>query len=410
MGHFRVTQSSNEELPNADQELETAKRSCSKVTKELHTLDKELKKRNHALGRLNDDLTNLIENVDVTVVMVDNDLKIRRLTASAHELLKILPSDVGRSITNIDLGLPIEDLDKVIMDVLHKLTGVRKEIGTSQAHWYEMWIRPYLTAEKIDGVVISFVDITERKLLENERKQHTEELEKKVDEQAKKIIQSERLAAIGATAGMVGHDIRNPLQTVTGEIYLAKSELKNMPDSEAKESLKECLDTIGEQTLYVNKIVSDLQDYARPLKPQIETVYLESLIQSVLATMKIPENINFDYTLEKTFPKLKIDPSYMQRILANLILNAVQAMPNGGKLYVNAACKNGAASIVVEDTGEGIPEEVRGKLFAPLMTTKSRGQGFGLAVVKRLIDAMGGTVTFESEVGKGTKFILEFPL
>ena len=231
-----------------------------------------------------------------------------------------------------------------------------------------------------------------------------------MDEQAKKIIQSERLAAIGATAGMVGHDIRNPLQTVTGEIYLAKSELKNMPDSEAKESLKECLDTIGEQTLYVNKIVSDLQDYARPLKPQIETVYLESLIQSVLATMKIPENINFDYTLEKTFPKLKIDPSYMQRILANLILNAVQAMPNGGKLYVNAACKNGAASIVVEDTGEGIPEEVRGKLFAPLMTTKSRGQGFGLAVVKRLIDAMGGTVTFESEVGKGTKFILEFPL
>lgn len=174
--------------------------------------------------------------------------------------------------------------------------------------------------------------------------------------------------------------------------------------------MKECLDTIGEQTLYVNKIVSDLQDYARPLKPQIETVYLESLIQSVLATMKIPENINFDYTLEKTFPKLKIDPSYMQRILANLILNAVQAMPNGGKLYVNAACKNGAASIVVEDTGEGIPEEVRGKLFAPLMTTKSRGQGFGLAVVKRLIDAMGGTVTFESEVGKGTKFILEFPL
>ena len=77
-----------------------------------------------------------------------------------------------------------------------------------------------------------------------------------------------------------------------------------------------------------------------------------------------------------------VDPSYIQSILANLILNAVQAMPNGGKLSVNAARKNGEVFVTVEDTGEGIPEEVRGKLFQPLMTTKSKGQGFGLAVVK----------------------------
>ena len=347
----------------------------------------------------------------MTVVMVDNDLKIRRLTTSGKELLNILPSDVGRSITSIHLGLPVESLEKTFTNVIEKLTAVKKEVESSQDRCYEMRVRPYLTAEKkIDGAVLSFVDVTERKLLENERKLHTDDLQKQVNEQAAKIITSERLAAIGATAGMVGHDIRNPLQTVTGEVYIAKSELKNLPDSKAKESLKECLDTISEQTIYVNKIVSDLQDFARPLTPKIEAVDLESLIESIQATMEIPENVNFEYSVTKKFPNLKIDQSYMRRILSNLILNAVQAMPNGGKVSVNATPKSTKAVITVQDTGEGIPPEIRGKLFQPLMTTKPKGQGFGLAVIKRLTEAMGGTITFQSEVGKGTKFILEFPL
>ena len=85
-------------------------------------------------------------------------------------------------------------------------------------------------------------------------------------------------------------------------------------------------------------------------------------------------------------------------------------MPNGGKLTIAASSKNGKAIITLEDTGEGIPENVRSKLFTPLVTTKSKGQGFGLAVVKRFTEGMGGTVTFESEVGKGTKFIIELPM
>jgi signal transduction histidine kinase len=83
-------------------------------------------------------------------------------------------------------------------------------------------------------------------------------------------------------------------------------------------------------------------------------------------------------------------------------------MPNGGKIAVTARNQNSGISISVEDTGEGIPEEFRSKIFTPLMTTKSKGQGFGLAVVKRMTEAQGGTITFESEVGKGTKFNLQF--
>ncbi|MCL5878130.1 MAG: HAMP domain-containing histidine kinase [Candidatus Bathyarchaeota archaeon] len=93
----------------------------------------------------------------------------------------------------------------------------------------------------------------------------------------------------------------------------------------------------------------------------------------------------------------------------NLTTNAIQAMPDGGRLTIKATQKNGAINITVADTGVGIPDEVKPMIFQPLMTTKSKGQGFGLAVVKRLVEAQGGTIAFESKVGEGTKFHVTFP-
>ena len=161
---------------------------------------------------------------------------------------------------------------------------------------------------------------------------------------------------------------------------------------------------------YINKIVADLQDFARPLSPRIEDTDLEQIIQSVLAILVIPQDITVTCSITKNFPKLKTDQSYLQRILTNLSNNAIQAMPKGGKLTIAVFSKNGKAAIVVEDSGEGIPESVKSKIFTPLVTTKAKGQGFGLSVVKRFVEALGGTVTFESDAGKGTKFIVELPL
>ena len=114
--------------------------------------------------------------------------------------------------------------------------------------------------------------------------------------------------------------------------------------------------------------------------------------------------------MQKDFPTLILDESYLKRIMTNLIFNAVQAMPTDGKLTIAAFCQNNRAVINVEDNGVGIPEELKSKIFKPLFTTKAKGQGFGLAVVKKLTEAMHGTVTFESENAKGTKFILSFPI
>ncbi len=222
--------------------------------------------------------------------------------------------------------------------------------------------------------------------------------------------EAERLAVIGQTAGMVGHDIRNPLQAITGDLYLLKDELKDMPENVSRKAALENIDDINENISYINKVISDLQDYTRTLKPQTTKVYLCSAIPEIVSKITIPKAIHVSIQCDTQMPHLLLDPTLLKRIITNLVTNAVQAMPDGGNLTIRTFIKSNKAIISVEDTGVGIPEKVKPKIFTPMFTTKSKGQGFGLPVVKRLVEAQGGTITFESEVGKGTTFTIELPL
>ncbi len=239
---------------------------------------------------------------------------------------------------------------------------------------------------------------------------YTQLLEQLVKRQKKQLKEAERLAAIGQTAGMVGHDIRNPLQAIICELYLAKVELQEMPQSKTKESICQSISFIEEQVNYINKIVSDLQDYARPLRPEFNETSISEIVEASIATLAFPKNIHLNVQSDRQMPKIKLDPILLKRVLVNLITNSVQAMPNGGKVGIKTHMDGGNVKILVEDTGVGIPNEIRHRIFQPLTTTKSKGQGFGLAVAKRLVEAQNGTITYESEKGVGTKFILSFPL
>lgn len=241
-----------------------------------------------------------------------------------------------------------------------------------------------------------------------EVEEYASQMEQLAEERAKKLQDAERLSAIGATAGMVGHDIRNPLQAIVNELYLQKREVNRLPDDKGKSNLFEGIKNIEENLLYINKIVSDLQDFARPLNPKKEQIELKKSIQESLSMVTIPNDIKVTLNIDENLPLLTADSTMIKRILVNLIQNAVQAMPNNGNLTVSVLNNSRQIEITVEDTGEGIPEEVQAKIFTPLMTTKSKGQGFGLPVVKRMTEAMGGTVTFETRLNQGTKFIIKF--
>ena len=381
-------QSSNEELQSTNEELETAKEELQSSNEELKTLNDEVKNRNLTLAQLNDDLANLNRSVDPAIVIIDKGLKVRLFSPSAQKILNLSSSIVGIPITSIKLGITVEALGKTISDVISKLRNIDQEVQDAQGHFYEMRIRPYITQEdRIDGVVLSFVDIDDRKKLEK----------------------SQRLAAIGETAGMVGHDIRNPLQAIVSDVYLAKSDLASFPENDEKKNIIESLDAISKNTDYINKIVADLQDYAKTINPVTAETDLETLCKELLHGKDIPENIKTSCNIEVAAKKIMVDCNLLQRILENLVLNAVQAMPNGGELTLRAHQEARDIVITVQDTGLGIPDKVKPKLFTPFFTTKSKGQGLGLAVVKRMTESLGGTVTFESQEGKGTTFIIRFP-
>jgi PAS domain S-box-containing protein len=241
-----------------------------------------------------------------------------------------------------------------------------------------------------------WIDVTERKRME--------EL----------LAEARRLAAIGETAAMVGHDLRNPLQAIVSTIYLAKRELESQIEPSKKPAVKPglvaMLETIENESQYMNKIVSDLQDYATPLKAEPKPVQMESLVRDTLLKIRIPQNVKVSFEVSEALQTVTVDPATMRRVFSNLIMNAIQAMPDGGELTIDLSRTEEHLLVSFRDTGVGIPEENLGKLFNPFFTTKSKGQGLGLPVCKKLVEAQNGRITVESKPGEGSTFTVKLPL
>jgi PAS domain S-box-containing protein len=237
-------------------------------------------------------------------------------------------------------------------------------------------------------------DITESERVHEKVVNYVQNLERLVKKQTKQLKDSERLTAMGQTAAMVGHDIRNPLQAIIGEMYLAKLELENIDNPKTQEDMLQSIGFIEEQIDYINKIVSDLQDYAKQIKPEFQQIKINEVIEGSLATVEIPKDVNVIVQVDSALGHLMLDPHLLKRVIVNLITNSIQAMPKGGKLTIKAFTQANRAYITIEDTGTGIPDEVKTRIFQPLITTKSKGQGFGLAVAKRFVEVQDGEISY----------------
>jgi PAS domain S-box-containing protein len=238
------------------------------------------------------------------------------------------------------------------------------------------------------------------------------QLEQKVEERTcelkksqEQLLKAQRLAVIGELAGMVGHDLRNPLTSISGAEYYLKKRLGSKVDNK----IKEMLTLIEGNIAYSNKIINDLLDYSREIELELTESNFRSIVKEVLSLVEIPKNVRI-MNLTKNEPKINVDVGKIKRVFVNIIKNAVEAMPKGGTLTIKSRKLDGNLEIVFSDTGSGMSKTTLEKLWTPLFTTKAKGMGFGLPVCKRFIEAHGGSISAKSIPKKGTTFTVILPI
>jgi PAS domain S-box-containing protein len=266
--------------------------------------------------------------------------------------------------------------------------------------------------EKCVGTLSISRDITERRKMQKKLENYSQHLEELVEVRTKqlkeaneRLLKSERLAAIGELAGMIGHDIRNPLTGIAGATYYIKTHCVKETDAKAKEMLA----MIEEDIERSNKIINDLLEYSREINLDLIERNPKLMVNEALSTVEIPKCIRI-IDLTRNRPKVKVDPEKIRRALANIVKNAVDAMPKGGTLTIKSRKTNGNLEIAFADTGIGMSKEDMEKLWTPLFTTKAKGMGFGLPICKRFIETHGGKIFVESTLGKGTIFNVMIPI
>ena len=224
------------------------------------------------------------------------------------------------------------------------------------------------------------------------------------------LIERERLAALGEMAASVAHEVRNPLGVIFNSVGGLKRLLQPSGD------VRLLLDMVAEEADRLNRMVGDLLEYSRPLRPAVQAIAVAPVIDEAIGSVlpaRRESGIEVRISVEPGLGAVSADARLLRQALVNLVTNAVQAMPHGGVLTVTVArvLSDGPpqARIAVHDTGAGIPPEVRAKVFQPFFTTKPTGTGLGLAVVKRIADGQGGRVQL-AQCERGTEFHLFLPL
>ncbi len=248
---------------------------------------------------------------------------------------------------------------------------------------------------------------------------------RKIDEQQKnllavqsELVASQRMAAVGEMAAAVAHGIGNPLSSIRAVAQVGKLDCAQSRACLNQEKTVAALQNIIEQVDRVQKRMRSLLNFAKPMEPRTAVVDINTLISDIMALLAprfTEAGVVPQLDLEQTLPKLGADANHVEQIFMGLITNALEATPRGGRVSIFTKAqknKGGPATIIVsvEDTGEGIPAEIRQQVFEPFFTTKAHGTGIGLPLAKKFVERNGGKITISDGPSGGAKFEVAFPV
>lgn len=265
----------------------------------------------------------------------------------------------------------------------------------------EIPIRLSITPVIHEGIKVGYmgieIDMRERKELE------------------RRALEAERMAAVGRMSSQVAHEVRNPLSSISLNAELLRDELHSIQahqDFKKVEEAKTLLKAIEKEVDRLDELAGDYLKFSRLPQHKRETTNLNELLTSLSEFLQEEarrRDIRMVLQPCKELPKISVDPKQLEQALLNLVKNAFEAMPKGGKVEVGILGEDQSAVLFVRDEGTGMDEETRRKIFDPFFTTKEKGTGLGLSLVRQVVAEHGGSVWCESVKEKGTTFFIRIP-
>jgi signal transduction histidine kinase len=360
------------------------------VNTKIDRLGRQIRDVKEVFSALKENLDQIMGTLQDGLVLFTRDTRIVLVSASVERFIgrprgEILGSVVEAVFTDAT------KLGRIVLDAFALHQGIpQREIELENGRRIQIALDFIAERGERIGALLSMRDAESVRRIENE------------------IELSRRLAAIGRLTSGVAHEVKNPINAIVVHLELLREKMREVDPDTGRH-----LDIIGREIHRLDRVVQMLVDFNRPLELRLSDFDLRKVVEDV-ALLASPEaarlGVKLETKLSPTPLPVRADADLIKQALLNVVLNGVQAMANGGVLDIAARQQDAAASIEVRDEGEGIPPEVRDKVFNLYFTTKRSGSGIGLAMSYRVLQLHNGAIDFVTEIGRGTTFRLILPL
>ena len=342
----------------------------------------------------------LIETTQDAVISIDRQAQIVMFNAAAERVFGYTRAEVAGEKVNMLMAQPFAaEHDGYI--ARYEATGEPHAIGRIRT----------VSARRKNGEVFP-IELSVTQIATGEEVNYAafiRDISEKVQLQ-QQAVESERLATIGTMAAKFGHELGNPLNGMSLTIQLLEQRLRKQL-APLDEQVASTMSRLKSEISRLNSLLQDFRSLSRKENYRLQPVSVTALVGEAIE-IELPRYVEQGVEVESSFPTdlppITVDIDKMKQVILNLAKNAIEAMPHGGKLSFNAVATDDAVTLDVSDTGAGIPPEV--DIFEPFFTTKSFGTGIGMTIVRQIIAAHGGSVSYRSEPGQGTTFSIKLPV